>query len=199
MRAAVRAPGVAGVSRTPGIASLPGNGSNAGCVPNGAAESGAGTAAASADADSERGAFISGYLAYLLARASHLISGEFHRQLEAQRVPVMTWRVLASLADGPMTAKQLADFVLQKQPTLSKLLDRMAAQGLVRREPNPQDRRSVLVRLTPKGRRLATPLCEAAKRHEALVLEPFGEANARTLIRVLQRLIDQHAARARND
>lgn len=139
--------------------------------------------------------FVDGYLAYLLARASHLISGEFHRQLGTQRMPVMTWRVLATLVDGPMSAKALADIILQKQPTVSRLLERLEAQGLVRRATNPMDRRSITVSLTSKGRKLAKPLCEAAKRHEADVLEPFGEANAETLVRVLQRLIDQRGSR----
>lgn len=139
------------------------------------------------------GPFIDGYLAYLLARASHLISGEFHEHLKAQRVPVTTWRVLASLVDGPRSAKQVADIVLQKQPTVSKVLERMERQALIRRETNPSDRRSILVSLTPRGRKLAAPLTEAAKRHEASVLEPFGAANAETLVSVLQKLIDQHA------
>jgi MarR family transcriptional regulator, organic hydroperoxide resistance regulator len=141
----------------------------------------------------EPGTFVGGYLAYLLARASHLISGQFHQQLKSQRVPVMTWRVLASLADGPMSARQVADIILQKQSTVSRILARMETQGLVRRVPNPDDRRSILVSLTPKGRRLAEPLCRAARRHEAAVLQPFGKGNAATLVRVLQRLIDQHA------
>jgi MarR family transcriptional regulator, organic hydroperoxide resistance regulator len=139
------------------------------------------------------GTFVNGYLPYLLARASHLISGQFHQQLRRQRVPVMTWRVLAALADGPMSAKEVADIILQKQPTVSKLLERLEKQGLLRRDPNPADRRSILVSLTPAGRRLAAPLYEAAKRHEAAVLEPFGRANAQLLVGVLQRLIDQHS------
>jgi MarR family transcriptional regulator, organic hydroperoxide resistance regulator len=162
-------------------------------VPRRRSAAGGDAAAAAGGTGARPGTFVSGYLAYLLARASHLISGQFHLHLEAQRVPVMTWRVLASLADGPMSAKDVAGIILQKQPTVSRILERMERQGLVRREPNPIDRRSIVVSLTPKGRRLAEPLCEAAKRHEAAVLEPFGKANAETLVRVLQRLIDQHA------
>ena len=44
--------------------------------------------------------FIDGYLAYLLARASHLISAEFHAVVRRSRLPVLQWRVLATLADG---------------------------------------------------------------------------------------------------
>jgi DNA-binding MarR family transcriptional regulator len=141
------------------------------------------------------GRFVSGYLPYLLARASHLISGEFHRQLKAQRVPVMTWRVMASLWDGPMSAREVADIILQKQPTVSKLLERMERQGLVNRVTDVDDRRRIAVSLSARGRAVAGPLIEAARGHEQAVLEPFGERNAAALLAVLQRLIDQHADR----
>jgi DNA-binding MarR family transcriptional regulator len=137
------------------------------------------------------GRFVAGYLPYLLARASHLISGEFHRQLQAQRVPVMAWRVMASLWDGPMSAREVADIILQKQPTVSKLLERLERQGLVQREPDADDRRRIVVSLSPHGRAVAGPLIEAAREHERAVLEPFGAANAATLVAVLQRLIDR--------
>ncbi len=39
--------------------------------------------------------------------------------------------------------------------TLTSILDRLEARGLVRRDPNPRDRRSFVVTLTPRGRRLA--------------------------------------------
>jgi DNA-binding MarR family transcriptional regulator len=135
--------------------------------------------------------FIDGYLAYLLARASHLISGEFHEQLAAQRVPVMHWRVFAALWDGAKTVREIAEISLQKQPTVSKLLERMERQALVARETDPQDRRRSLVSLTAQGRAVAGPLIDAARHHERTVLEPFGQANAATLVRMLQRLVDR--------
>jgi len=160
---------------------------------------GPGTARASRRAEAEAEAandigpvFIESYLAYLLARASHLVSGEFHKRLEAQRVPVMTWRVLAALWDGPKSAREVADIILQKQPTVSKLLERLERQGLLSRETDAGDRRRIAVSLTDSGRALAGPLIESARSHEHAVLEPFGERNASTLVAVLQRLIDQH-------
>ena len=47
----------------------------------------------------KKGPFIDGYLAYLLARASQLISAEFHGVVRRSRLPVLQWRVLATLAD----------------------------------------------------------------------------------------------------
>ncbi len=101
--------------------------------------------------------FVDGYLPYLLARASHLISGEFHATLQKQRIPVMHWRVLCSLVEGPMSVSELADIVIAKQPTMSKLLARMEKQGLIVRESDPSDGRGVVVSTTPRGNVSCSP------------------------------------------
>jgi DNA-binding MarR family transcriptional regulator len=146
---------------------------------------------ATADRDALDG-FIAGYLPYLLAHASHLISGQFHEHLAARKVPVMQWRVMAALWDAPKSASEVAAVILQKQPTVSKLLERMRQQGLVDRSPDETDRRRVVISLTPRGRRVAGPLIEAAREHESAVLKPFGARNATTLVGILQALIDKH-------
>lgn len=136
--------------------------------------------------------FIAGYLPYLLAHASHLISGQFHEHLAARKVPVMQWRVMAALWDAPKSASEVAAVILQKQPTVSKLLERMRLQDLVDRSPDETDRRRVVISLTQRGRRVAGPLIEAAREHERAVLKPFGADNATTLVDILQALIDKH-------
>jgi len=136
--------------------------------------------------------FVDGYLPYLLARASYLISGEFHATLEKERIPVMHWRVLCSLVEAPMSVSELADIVIAKQPTMSKLLGRMEKQGLIGRDSNPADGRGVMVSITPAGKRLVRPLVRLAKRHEASVLQPLGAPDADALVAILGKLIKQH-------
>ncbi len=55
--------------------------------------------------------------------------------------------------DG-LTAKQLELGILLPQYGVSRLLDRLETQGLVRRIRNPEDRRSRLICITSKGRAL---------------------------------------------
>jgi DNA-binding MarR family transcriptional regulator len=45
-----------------------------------------------------------------------------------------------------------------KQSTFTSLLDRLERDGLVRREPNPADRRSFLIHITDRGRELTARL-----------------------------------------
>lgn len=137
--------------------------------------------------------FVDSYLAYLLARTSQLVSQEFWQELEARQVPIMHWRVLVTLNDGPMHLTDLAKIVLEKQPTMSKIIDRMEKLGLVQRQTGVADRRSTLVSITAEGRRVVKPLVRLARKHEQEVLAPLGEDNARVLVEVLRKLIAQHA------
>ena len=145
------------------------------------------------------GAFVEDYLLYLLARASHVLSGEFHQQLRRRSVAVPVWRVLASLSGSTgETVTGLAEVCLLQQPTMTKLLDRMVRDGLVTRTQDARDRRVVRVALTSKGAALAEELIAAARQHEAGVLARFPEmeaVNVKGLLRsVLERETKPHAA-----
>lgn len=113
--------------------------------------------------------FVEDYLLYLLARASHAASAGFHARLKARGVPVPVWRVLATLQGAPEgeTVGALAAACLMQQPTMTKLLDRMEADGLVRRR-----REGRLTRIAPTraGTRLAAELVAEARAHEAALL-----------------------------
>jgi DNA-binding MarR family transcriptional regulator len=111
--------------------------------------------------------FVEDYLLALLARASHAASAEFHARLKARGVAVPVWRVLASLAGQPRPVGELARICLMQQPTMSKLLDRMAADGLVRRSRAGRETR---IALTAPGQVLAEALVAEARAHEATLL-----------------------------
>jgi DNA-binding MarR family transcriptional regulator len=137
--------------------------------------------------------FVENYLAALLAQASHLISAEFHEVVRKHGFSVSEWRVLASLADGdPTSIGALAQVAVTKQPTLTRLLDRMEAKQQVERLPHDSDRRITLVRITPLGRRTVAKLIDLARKHEARVLEPFGLTRAEELKTTLRRIIELH-------
>jgi DNA-binding MarR family transcriptional regulator len=52
---------------------------------------------------------------------------------------------------GPRTLGQLAAAEHVRPPTMTRLVQAMEADGLVEREPNPADRRSIVIRATPAG------------------------------------------------
>jgi DNA-binding MarR family transcriptional regulator len=57
-----------------------------------------------------------------------------------------------SKCDAPIRISELNRHVLLSQPALSRLVDRLAERGLVGRQPDPADRRGVLLSLTGAGR-----------------------------------------------
>jgi MarR family transcriptional regulator, organic hydroperoxide resistance regulator len=136
--------------------------------------------------------FVDSYLPYLLARASFSISSEFHAQVEAAGFTVSEWRILASLSGVKQrTVGELADIVLAKQPTVTKMVLRMADQGLVMRTACTQDKRQAWVSLTVKGKKRVTPLLKKAALHEKIVLSSLGEPQSQALKSILQTLFKQ--------
>lgn len=136
--------------------------------------------------------FIADYLPYLLAHASHLISGQFHEQLREKGINVSIWRLLATLSDGDgMTIGALARIGLYNQPTTTKIVDRLEEGGLVERRQDEKDRRKSLVFITPKGRTMVEDLLEAAKSHEAQITSSYTPEEMATLKRVLRTLISR--------
>ncbi len=141
--------------------------------------------------------FVDDYLSALLARASTLVSTEFHNHLRRKGVPVPVWRVLATLADGDgMIVNDLAAITLLKQPTLTKLLDRMARDGLIERRDAHDDRRKTQVFLTAKALEDVVDLQRVAKEQEAAILNALDE---RVLKDMLRRLIVHCVKRANGE
>jgi DNA-binding MarR family transcriptional regulator len=137
--------------------------------------------------------FVDNYLAALLGQASHLISSEFHQVALQNGVSVSEWRVLATLSgNAPMSNGRLAQISVMKQSTVTRILDRMQADGWVQREPGQSDRRVTLVRITPAGQKKVSHLIELAQEHERRVLEPFGLERAEALKATLRSIIDLH-------
>lgn len=60
-------------------------------------------------------------------------------------------RMIGLLHDRRMTITQLADALGLDRSSVSGLVDRTSTRGFVRREPNPDDARSVLITLSPQG------------------------------------------------
>lgn len=132
--------------------------------------------------------FVDDYLGYLLGQANHAVYREFAAVVEASGLSSLEWRVLAVLHGGPLPVGALAREVLTQQPTLTKLVQRMAAGGWVRLEADDGDARRTRVAATAKGKRKATALIRQAKVCEAKVLAALGTAQAATLKQSLRAL-----------
>lgn len=62
-------------------------------------------------------------------------------------------RLLSMLGDQSLRTGLLAQHLRVSPATVSELVDALVAEGLIHREPDPDDRRAVVLELTPKGLR----------------------------------------------
>ncbi|MEM9048243.1 MAG: MarR family transcriptional regulator [Pseudomonadota bacterium] len=134
--------------------------------------------------------FVGSYLLYLLAAVSERASAEFHAHARKAGLRVPEWRVLACLcdSDGAMIT-HLAQLSLMEQSRLTRIVDQMAARGLLTRRADPRDGRRVLVYLSQEGRALAARLTRDARDHEAQILARLTPEDAARIKPILQGLL----------
>jgi DNA-binding MarR family transcriptional regulator len=75
--------------------------------------------------------------------------------------------------------------------TMTNRVDRLARRGFVTREPDPNDGRGVLVRLTAAGRKRADQALVAVSRHEAESVGVLGDRKRTQLANTLRELTAQ--------
>jgi len=133
--------------------------------------------------------FVDGYLGYLLGQANHALYKDFDSQVRAAGLSMIEWRVLATLHDSPpLTVSQLALEVLSKQPTVTKLAQRMAEQDWLELLADPMDQRRTLVTVSGAGRKLVRPLLDKARTHEAQMLRALAVSEQVALKKLLAKL-----------
>ncbi len=92
-------------------------------------------------------------------------------------------------AGAPQPISFFADSVFSNLSNASQMIDRLEAEGLVRRVNNPRDRRSKLVELTDEG---AQRMKQAYARHHLLareLLEPLSAEERRAALVTFERVL----------
>lgn len=110
--------------------------------------------------------------------------------LTPSRLPVL-WIVSTG---GPQTQRQLADALDVSPRNITGLVDALARDGFVTREPHPRDRRATLVTLTAKGTQVAERMAREQTEFTELLFadwEPSAFAEfAEGLDRVVARMTE---------
>jgi MarR family transcriptional regulator, organic hydroperoxide resistance regulator len=111
------------------------------------------------------------------------------RQLRDQGLSVPMWRALSALhGKDAQTIGQIADLAVLDRSSLGRLLEEMAADGLVEREGSVDDRRAVLIRLSAAGRKRFEAVLPVIREHYRHLLRGFDDDEFETLMRLLRRL-----------
>ena len=97
-----------------------------------------------------------GELAFLLSQVGAHAAGRFAERLEPLQLKPAHAGILRVIRQADGLSQQALGETLGMFPSrLVAVLDELERYGLVERRDNPTDRRSFLLRLTPKGRSLA--------------------------------------------
>lgn len=97
------------------------------------------------------------HAAVSLIHAQQVMTSAIERALKPVGLSFARYEVLMLLSfsrTGALPITKVGERLLVHPTGITKLVDKLEANELVRREDNPVDRRGRLVRITPRGRRL---------------------------------------------
>ncbi|WP_269858161.1 MarR family winged helix-turn-helix transcriptional regulator [Streptomyces sp. RPT161] len=142
--------------------------------------------------ENEVGHEIADALGILLKRTTR---AQLHKNLTegmGEAVDELTYPVLSALArTGPRSAAELGPDAGLDRSGVTRRASRLEAAGLIRREPDPTDRRASLLVLTDRGEHTVAELRERLATHIAASLNSWPPGDAQTFARHLRRFITE--------
>jgi DNA-binding MarR family transcriptional regulator len=128
-----------------------------------------------------------------ITRASALLQRELERVFAEHGLAGGDFDVLATLRRSApphrLTPGDLSRSTMVTTGGMTKRLDRLEAQRLIRREPDPADRRGRLIALTDEGRALIDAAVEAHVANEHRLLADLPAAKRQQLAKLLGELL----------
>jgi DNA-binding MarR family transcriptional regulator len=132
-----------------------------------------------------------------LLRSSRAIEARLRERLRTKfAITLPQFDVMAALArrESGMTMTELSRHLMVSNGNVTGIIDRLVGEKLVLRQAPANDRRSYIVRLTPKG---ASQFSAIAKAHEGWIDELLVEIDAAEAESIIQQL-DGLVRRVRN-
>lgn len=154
-------------------------------------------AATPPDAETEEAALprlgelgLGNFAPYLMNRIMGRYNASLREEMAAQGLTTAKMRALATLSviDKPLI-RELAIYSVIEQSTLSRALDGLAAEGLIRREPDPADSRATRVALTEAGRAAFEALWPHMARAHDEMFRGIPEAERAAFVTTLQKIL----------
>ena len=94
-------------------------------------------------------------------------------------------RILRGAKDEGRACSEIAERMINRDPDITRLVDRLERRGLVARSREDRDRRVITTRITPAGLKLLDSLDRPIEDFNRRLLGPLGEQRLRTLIQLL--------------
>ena len=118
----------------------------------------------------------------------------FDRHVTSHGVTRSQWSMIVVVARHPgSTQRMIAETLEMSEASAGRLIDRLCAEGLLRRQERDDDRRARAIYVTDKAKLLLDSLSGVAKRHEEVVFEGFAPEELAQLRDYLARIYDNLA------
>src|SRR5919198_680284 len=128
-----------------------------------------------------------------IAKLSRYFERSLAETATAFGLTMQDWELLSALRRvGPpyrLSPTQLASDLMLSSGAMTARLDRLERTGLVRRRPDPDDRRAVRVELTEKGSRTWCEAVDVQAEREARIAAALSEREKQALNGLLRRLM----------
>jgi DNA-binding MarR family transcriptional regulator len=135
-------------------------------------------------------------LGFLLANVSRLMRHAFQQQLEGSSLTLAQARALIYVSRNEGVRQvELADLLEVQPMTLARLIDQLAAEGLVERRPDPTDRRACLVFLTAAAARHLLAIKEVTTAVHAEATRGLDDKQTAGVLHALRRMRDNLSSR----
>jgi MarR family 2-MHQ and catechol resistance regulon transcriptional repressor len=117
-----------------------------------------------------------------LTRATETLGAQLQRHLASLEITPPQLAVLEALLHlGPMSQSELGRKLLRSNPNMTALLDNLERNQWIQRERSPEDRRVVVVSLTPEGRRVIERVFPAHAAHVTALMGALTAEEQETL------------------
>ncbi len=100
-------------------------------------------------------------------------------------------RILRGAGDEGRACSEIAERMINRDPDITRLVDRLERRGLVARSREGRDRRVITTRITPAGLELLESLDRPIEEFNRKMLGPLGEQRLRTLVQLLEAAREQ--------
>ena len=126
-----------------------------------------------------------------ILRTASALRRSLARVVEAEGLSLAQYnvlRILRGAGDAGLPTLAIRDRLIEEAPGITRLIDKLEAAGLVRRERSTPDRRQVLCHITARGRAFLRRLDAAVDAADAAAVAALTKQEQRELIRLLEHI-----------
>ena len=130
---------------------------------------------------------------FLLTTAQHTVFQYLSQRLAPYDITPSQYGILNCLwiNDGTCRPRQIAELLCLETSTVSGILDRMQKKDLIDRVINPENRREILVMITPKGEALKAPVLKIIDEVNEEVLKDFSPKETEFIRKSLRQIAEK--------